>query len=108
MPFREVLDRLLKGEVPLAILREDEAGQDPPPWQTLAYRACSTDRPTVLAWIIGFWIAAIFIGWVAVATLGPRATQPVLQWAYFAGVIAAAAWFSLPQSVRSRIRGKPF
>src|SRR5437762_3348812 len=65
--FHEVLHRLAKGEGPLEVLREAEADQDPTPWYTLDYRACCSNRATALAVIVGFWVVAVFFGWVAVA-----------------------------------------
>ncbi|MEO8351627.1 MAG: hypothetical protein ABI680_07845, partial [Chthoniobacteraceae bacterium] len=57
-------------------------------------------------WIAAFWIAAIFLGWIVISTLEPISLQPVLQWVYLVGVLAAMAWFSLPYSIRSKIRAK--
>jgi hypothetical protein len=104
--FIEALQRLVQGESPLAILHEDEANREPEPWQTIAYRSCVLDRATKWTWIVAFWTAAIFLGWVAVSTFGPQFMQPALQWIYFIGAIAALAWFSLPDSIRARIRPK--
>ncbi len=104
--FSEALQRLVQGETPLAVLHEDEANQDPEPWRILAYRSCTLDRATKWTWIVGFWIAAIFLGWVLISTFEPIALQPILQWVYIVGVIAAMAWFGLPHSIRSKIRAK--
>lgn len=106
MRFSEALRRLVNGAAPLAILHEDEAAQEPEPWQTIEYRPCALDRTTEVAWIAGFWMVAIFLGWIAVMTLAPGSLESLVQWAYFAGVAGAIVWLSLPQSIRSKIRAK--
>jgi hypothetical protein len=108
MRFHEVLRRLAKGEGPLAVLREADADQDPAPWQTIEYQACASNRATALAVIIGFWVVAVFFGWMAIAVLVPQAQVLFLERAYFVAAIALVAWLSLPGGMRAKLRGKQY
>jgi hypothetical protein len=106
--FHEVLQRLAKGEGPLEVLRESEAELEPTPWHTLDYRASVSNRAAALAAIIGFWVVAVFVGWVALMVFGPRELLPVLQRGYFIAALALVGWLSIPRGMRGKLGGKQF
>jgi hypothetical protein len=108
MSFHEVLHRLARGEGPLAVLREAEAELDPTPWQTLDYRASASNRATVLAAAIGFWVVAVFLGWVVVAVLVPAVQTPIWECAYIVAALVLVAALSLPAGLWAKLRGRQF
>ena len=98
--FHEVLNRLSRGEGPLAVLRESEAEQSPTPWWTIDYQASVSNCATALAVIIGFWVVMVFLGWVAVAVLAPHDHAALWQRGYFVAALALVTWLSLPARVK--------
>jgi hypothetical protein len=106
--FRDVLHRLAKGEGPLAVLRESEADLNPTPWHTLDYQASSSNRATALTVTIGFWVAVVFAGWVAVAVLGPREQLAIWQTGYFVAALALIGRLSFRAAAMVKLRRKRF
>jgi hypothetical protein len=93
--FQEVLGRLSRGEGPLLVLREADAEQTPAPWQTIAYPASASSLPIALAVAVGFWVVAVFLGWVVVAVIAPHAHQVLWERSYFIAALAFVAWLWL-------------
>ena len=92
VPFGKIMRLLLRGEGPLPVLHESEAEMDPAPWRTIAYRTWPLSPLAAKAWIVGFWLLAIGVGFVAVNLVCPLSLRSFAGPAYLAAVVAAGLW----------------
>ena len=92
VPFGKILRLLLRGEGPLPVLHESEAEMEPAPWRTIAYRTWPLSPLAAKAWIVGFWLLAIGVGFVAVNLVCPLSLRSFAGPAYLAAVAVAALW----------------
>lgn len=89
--FKGALDILLTGGVPIAVVHDSVAEEDPTPWEPLSYSSWVAQPGIVRIWKPAFWIAAVSLGWVALYFVVPSILRIPAQIAYLGG-LAYLAW----------------
>jgi hypothetical protein len=83
----DILDSLLDGCSPAAIVHASQSGENPVPWQPIRYRAWWANPVTAKVWTIGFWAACVVCGWFLVCLTMPLGAQGPAQLAYLLGIV---------------------
>lgn len=93
--FDKVQRMLLRGEGPVSVLHESDVEADPAPWHALNYHAWPVNRGAAIAWVAGFWLLAVAVGFVAVTLASPVAARAVVGAAYLVAILGAVVWLGL-------------
>jgi len=84
--FPEILDALLDGFSPAAIVPASAASQKPVPWRIVQYSAWWSNSIISKVWSIGFWAICLVVGWFLLCLATPLNAQGPAQFAYVLGV----------------------
>ena len=100
--FAQILQRLVRGQVSVAILHESAADEDEPQWRFLGYRAWCLNPLTSTAWIIGFWTLIVMLGWVLVYLSLPQSLRGYGEAAYGLVLVAFSAMLAV-RGLRAKV-----
>lgn len=95
VPIEKVLRLLLLGEGPIPVLHESEVEMEPAPWHLINYRPWPLNAVAAIAWIAGFWLLAVGLGFVVVTLVCPVPARPFVGAAYLLAIAATGIWLSL-------------
>ena len=101
--FNDMLDALLDGASPAAVVHASRTEDDPVPWRAIHYRAWWSNPLTSKIWTIAFWTTWAVFGWFLVCLAFPPGGQTAGQLTYFIcliGIIAARRPISMRLATR--------
>ena len=90
--FDDILVKLREGQSPLAIIHESKAHDEEPNWSELVYNPVWSRPFVALVWSIGFWFAAIIVGFVSLQPLLPAGMIRTLGSIVYCLLVLSAAY----------------
>ena len=81
--FAEVVKTVLSGSACRGLVHHSRVGEEPTPWQVIAYQPWWSNRLIARFWTVSFWLFWALLGWVLLDLATPRLPHTVRDIAYW-------------------------